>query len=577
MAAPRDQHYNFDALERKLNATLAAVEARVDSLNGTVNSLSHTVTASNPVSYAEIVNLLNNSSYEWSKAAYTTLLTNPPTVTPATAGDDNRQAFNWFRQLKTVTALDQTGARALKAVGESTFATNEETNLDIPRWDRTNGHAQIGGVTEQYDLTYKLPNAIVFPGLVIRLQFEAMLRTADAMPAGLQFYANFFDTTPGQMKIIEGGTFNITGAIFGADGNTSVSYLVIAQTDSGETAVSNTLVFNTAPAVFTQNNHPRISFRGAPGFIIFDIYRLRGGVYTYQYRIQNSIEGTYYDVGADPIRVVPNFPASTATAPQASARTRTFTPGAVGTGGFIRHSLTIAVPTTYNTTLTAPGNQWLRFGLTAPTSVARQIVIRRVGLSLGDGNWSRSAEDSRDGAHSPVSISPLASSSGGSGGGVGNPPPNGSGNCVTLDTLCDVADERGEYYRLSLREIAAKCRTETLYCNTNSAIFGKILEVRIAYASRLFRIETTAGFAPRCTFDHPFITSRFDLHGTPASRLKVGSRLQYLGNPVEIIGITEEFGDFEVGIPILEGSHICRLGGYDSHNVKQQFFNDVFV
>ena len=565
MTAHRDINYSYDALERKVNASISGVQNNLDILIENVRVLKTTAAATNNVSFAEIVNLLNNSSFEWSKAAYTTL-----GVLPATVTDDNREVFGWYRQLSSSIDLNTTTASALKADGHSTFAANEATNLNLPRWDRINGFAEIGGVTQNFDLAYLLANDVVVPGRTFQLQFEAQLRTSDAMPADLQFFAYLWDDTTGQQKIIQGGNFTVTGAIEGAQtGVTNVKYLVIAQTDSGEQAVSNILEFTNAPTAFSQNTRARINFRGAPGFITFDIYRQTAGQFVYLFRVQNTIDGSFYDVGGEPIRTIAAFPTTTATAPQAYATTRTFVPGAIGGTGFVRHSLTITVPTTYNATLTQPNNQWIRLGLTAPTTVDRQIQLRKIGLSFGSGAWSLSAEDNRPGVHSQKSTSVTSSPSGNTGG-TEPPPPIGSGGCVILNTFVDVFCETAEsdVFRISISELKKRCRTEKLYCTDGGSIGGRVLDVKTGQTSILYFITTEQGDAPPCSAAHPFITSASDICGTPAERLKVGDYIKRRGVRVKIIDISIEYGSFEVGIPILEGSHICILGGYDSHNRK---------
>jgi hypothetical protein len=572
----RGEQSGFDELERKFNARIDLVQNQVTSVETTVGSLQNVVSTINPVNYAEIVNNLDNSFPEWSKAAYTTLGVLPSDVT-----DDNRECYNWFRQLRADIDLAKNAANALKAAGHSLFATVEGATADIPQWDIVNGNIELGGAATDYDLLYQIPNDLIVPGLTLRVQFEAQLRTVTPLPPNTQFFAAFYDNTPGQKKIIEGGNFTITGSIFGDQSGTSTaSYQVVASTDSGEEAISNILTLTNAPAVFTQNTHPRINFRGAPGFIKFDIYRRRGTEYVLQFTVQNSIEGTYFDVGNAPIRAVTGFPSLTATPPRAYAKTRSFAPGTLSGTGFIRHSLTIIVPTTYNSSLTAPGNQWLRMGIVGRTAEARQILIRRIGLSLGDGSWARSANDLREGVHSTRSTTAASSPTGNGGGGVGDPFPGGSGgngnpNCVTSDTIIRIWTADGELKFMTIGELQKRCLTETLFCDSQSPTAGRVLIVRTAYASRLLRIKTFCGKSLRCTVDHPLIVNRKDINGTSAALLKTGDRVLCYDTEsriysAKIMSIEPEFGDFEVMIPTLDGNHLFIADGFVSHNVKNQ-------
>ena len=563
MRRGRDDLYGFSDLERLMNNRIEILQTSIEGLTTQVTALDNAVnTITNAGNYAGIINLIDNSWPEWSKAAYTTLGVLTSTVT-----DANREAYNWFRQLRTDTALAATTTNALKGVGHSMYAANEGTNLDIPRWDITKGQVGVGGVTEQWDICIPIPSNLVFPGLVFYIQFEAMLATSSAMPQNLQFFAGFWDNTAGQQKYIEGGNFTITGEVFGVAGSQTVRYQVKAYTDSGEEAISNVLTFTNAPAVFDQNNHLRINFRGAPGFIKFEIYREIGGVYTLQGEVRNAIESTFFDVGNPPIRTVAGFPSPTATAPRAYAKTARFLPGTIGGTGFVRHTLTVVVPTTYDSSVTDPDQQWLRMGLSELCTDANQIVIRKLGVSLGDGMWARSANDNMTGVRSSRTSTPSSSDSGGSGSPVGPPPPGGSGDCVLLDTPIDVYFD-GQARSLPLRDVAALCGMRVIYAESGGKICGIIRRVRIATANTIYHIRTENGHYLPCTVDHPIITSKFDTAGTPASRLKVGDTIETRDGASRIVSMDIEYGTFEVGITEQDGEHLCILGGVISHNRK---------
>jgi hypothetical protein len=221
--------------------------------------------------------------------------------------------------------------------------------------------------------------------------------------------------------------------------------------------------------------------------------------------------------------------------------------------------------------LTDAGMQWLRMGLTGATD-AGQIVFRRFGLSLGDGGWSRSSSDNREGAHSTRTATASSAPTGGGGTGTPTPPPIGSGgHCVLMDTFVSVlSDDRVE--QITLRELQARCLKEEIFCFGAGVIGGRVRCVKTAYASRILHIKTKSSFIS-CTLDHPFITSQTDIHGTPASKLMVGDIVQIYDGKLRqevILSIEQEYGDFKIGIPQLEGSHICILNGYINHN-KEEF------
>lgn len=555
----KDPQYRFTDLERKLNAQIDSLRSDLVDIQTNVDSLGNTVNTITTTSFAEIGNLLPNSFPEWSKDAYTNL-----GVDPSTVSDDNREAFGWFRAQQSTTPMSDTTAQALKADGHSEFL-EENSDDNIPRWILPEGHIEYGGRDAFWDLNYKLPTDFVYPGMVFYVQFEAMLRTAN-LPSDVQAFAAFYDNTAGQDKIIEGGTFAITGSYEGAAGANTVEYQVKAFTDSGEEAISNILSFPNVPSVFTQNNRIVLNFRGAPGYFKFEIYKhdTGAGKYYFQFEIDNSIDGTYFDVGNAPIREAASFP-GVATPPRAYAKTRTFQPGA---SNFVRHSLTIQVPTTYDSSLTASGSQWFKFGFTNLCADYRQVLVRKFGVSLGDGGWSRAAYDNQQGIHSIRTATASSSPSGDSGGGTDPPSPIGSGgHCVLMDSI--VLTDKGE---MTLKELRARCRTEDIFCRSAGVIGGRVIEIRKAYASRVLRIKT-AGSEVVCTLDHPFILNERDIYGTTASSLKAGDDLQLFDGTVKkekILEIEALYGDFEVGVPSLQGSHICVLNKFISHN-KSEF------
>lgn len=552
------------------------LQTQIAGLTNNLSSLSNTVTDTRQPSFAEIVNILDNSFPEWSKDAYTTL-----GVTPATAGDGNLECYNWYRELVATTDITPSSARALKApktiepAEHSLFVANEGANADIPRWDKVNGWISMGGTAERWDLYAPLPNDIALPGQRFYFQFEARLASGD-LPSGLQAYAGIWDNTAGQRKYIEGGSFTITGSIFGTPGATNVNYKVLARTDSGEEALSNTLNFPNAPAVFSQLNHPRIDFSGVAGFTEFEIYRQIGTQFVLQFTVTNAIEGTYFDVGNPPQAVVSGFPTITTTKPLAYAVTTTFAPGSINGSNFVRQTLTIQLPTTYDRSVTGPGQQYIRFGFTAFAASAGQLQVRKLGLSLGHGNWSRSANDTRTGVHSSPSTSTTGLPAGSGGGGVepDPPEPGGGGWCTTLDTPQRVYDEDGWIIEMPLGELRSECRKRKIYADSDGVVGGLIRSVKTQYASEIRHVRTEKGYCRPFTPGHPLVTGPTDITGTPLSALKVGSVIytkalgDIVSTPDRIVEITPEYGQFQVGIAVQDGSHICVLGEFVSHNEK---------
>lgn len=232
------------------------------------------------------------------------------------------------------------------------------------------------------------------------------------------------------------------------------------------------------------------------------------------------------------------------------------------------------MPTTYNRGKTDPGMQYLRFGLTAPTDTPGQVLIRRLGLSQGDGAWARSSHDTQTGVHSTPSTSAdgAGSGSGDGGGGINPPPPPGEGDiyppfsCVLTDSMIDIAG--GE--KLPLGHLANQ------RLDGGGPVYGRVRRLKLAHTSRIYRVTSANGLTVGAAPDHPFITSPEDPEGTLARKLKkrfdrgeyvsVLTRPDDVIEPSKIVSMDEEFGDFLVGTPLMTGSHLYFANGFLSHN-----------
>src|SRR6185295_981623 len=171
---------------------------------------------------AAINNLVDNSDWNWSTLAYTT-----PGTTPATAGDSNNRAFNFYRMQRATALLVEDDAHSLKSSGHSGFAGE---TADTPIWDKTNGWAALGetGATP-WDLVMPLPNNFVTPGMRFRIQMLVRLGTPTALPGALKFFWLFHDNTNSAPapQTIKGSAFTLDGATFGPLGATTRSYKLI--------------------------------------------------------------------------------------------------------------------------------------------------------------------------------------------------------------------------------------------------------------------------------------------------------------------------------------------------------------
>ncbi len=326
-----------------------------------------------------IQNLIDNGEVEFSKDAYTN--------TPLAGGDIGFEAYNWYRQTEVTTLLAESAANALKYTGHSLYAANEGVNGNLPRWERVNGWIEFGSTATAYDIACPLPINFVRGGVSYIIQFIHKL-SSGTWPADVEVAAMFYDNTAGQEKIIVGGPFTITYSV-STVGATALEYKIIGQTDYGEEIESNVLSVPDAPAILTVSNYVQLGWTGAAGYINFNVYKKVGSTYYLQGVVSNG--GTSYrDQGDAPLATVVGYPTVTTTAARAYTETNAFVPTSAWTR--ISPDLIIRVPATYDTSLTT-GRQWLRLRITGPTSVARQLLIDRIGVSTGFGGWARSNND----------------------------------------------------------------------------------------------------------------------------------------------------------------------------------------
>jgi hypothetical protein len=537
----RMERLNAEAVERS-----AGLQRLIDRAEGID-------TTANPTS---IVNLIDNSDFDWSKDRF---LNNP-----ALGGDIDFECFNWFRHPTTDTQLIEDAAHALKYTGHSLYAANEGADGDIPRWERPNGWPEIGAVgATQWDIACPLPENFVRPGRGrFYVQMQASRRTATALPAGVQVYAGFWDNTAGQRKWIEGGTFTLTAARVGAAGATSRQFKIIGTSDYGSQIESNVVTVADSVASLSTSNYVRLGMSGAPGFIQFDIYELVGVAVSRIGQIFNSIDVSYnhYDI-APKVNVGGSFPTVTLTRARAYAETDEFD---IADGVWTVHDLSIPIPPTYDVSLTTD-KQWFRIGLKAATTDARQVLLDRIGVSLGFGDW---APSSRRPANTLPSTSMTGSNQGPAPPG-GTPPGDGEGGprCWVIEG-CEIPVLHGKEEAISSFEdlrITTRIVSDGLRPNT---LIGKKQHT----VDETYLIATANGLQWRFTETHRLRRNIDNDQGTPVSKLKVGDSLITRRNGlIEETTITESEliqERVEVGSVRLGPGHWLWVNGFASHNAK---------
>ncbi len=536
----------------RMEGLFRGADSRIDSLQRLTAAAQVITKSTIPTS---IVNLIDNGDFDWSKDRF---LNNP-----VLGGDIDFECFNWFRHLMTDTLLVEDAAHALKYAGHSLYAANEGANADIPRWDRVNGWPEIGAIGAGFDLACPLPDNFVRPGRGrFYIQMQASLRTATALPAGVQLYAGFWDNTAGQRKWIEGGLFTLTAVRVGAAGATSRQFKVIGTSDYGSQIESNVVTIADSVASLSTANYVRLSLSGAPGFIQFDIYELVGGVVSRIGQIFNSIDVAYnhYDI-APKVTIGGAFPTVTLTKARAYAETDQVD---ITNGVWVVHDLAIPVPPTYNVGLTTD-KQWLRIGLTASTTDARQVLFDRVGVSLGSGAWAPSTRR-------PANISPSTSMTGSNQGppvGGGPLPGDGSGGprCWVIDG-CQIPVMRGdEEITQTLDDLTITTRVVSDSVRPNTLIRKKR-----HFVDETYLIETANGLSWRFTETHRLRRNADDVNGTPVCDLEIGDSL--ITRPDRVVEKTTIIGyqlireRVEVGSISLGPGHWFWVNGFGSHNLK---------
>lgn len=515
---------------------------------------------------AAIVNLIDNSDFNWSDIAYTTA-----GVTPATAGDDNNRAYHWYRIERATALLVEDDAHSLKGSAHSLFAGE---TADTPRWNKTEGWAELGGTGgTAWDIYCPLPTKFATPGQRFRLQMIFRLRTSTASPGALKFFWSLWDNTntPPAPEIIKGSAFTLSGNTFGPVGGTARSYKLIVDVDNGTQVESTVLALVNTPAVLTAANGVALTWDRYAGFTRVTVYVTEGGVSSIAGIIGNGANA-FNDTGQR-LGTVAGVPSITGTVAQAYAETISFEP----TLDWLGAVFSIAVPPTYDFSLTT-GKQFLRGGVIGAMGDGHQLQIDRIGLSFGDGLWSPSIRDQN--AQSDPSTSQTSSTQGPSFSG-GDPPNDGEGRvaCSTLDTLLDLCDEDGSNERQAeLRTVDDEAIKRGVYLVGGAGQPNRVRRQHIEWSSTIVSIRTANGAGRRCSPSDLWLLAAGPETGTPARRLFKGlevlTRINGSIQPSEIVRYSVRHKREQVRYLELEGTtgtnddHIFWAGQAGAHNVK---------
>lgn len=463
-------------------------------------------------------------------------------------------AVMWFG-----TPLAESSANALKGdAAHSLWAGNEDTNTIIPRWDKTNGWAEIGSdTTDVFDIACPLPLNIVRGGLTFYFKCIVALRsgmTADPV----RLYAGVWDATAGQNKWIENTPFDLSASVVGTAGASTYIYKVIAVTDTGMEFESDTVTVNTGNATLSPSNYIRLTWENAPGILDFKIYRDDGTDVKRIFTITNGTNA-YNDYGTDE-EDVGSLPDAANRRLIMYAESELFTV----TSSWASLAITLRVPQGYDTSQTT-GKQWLRFGLIG-TGDERMVTLDRVLLSTSNGGWQRSARDLNRIANQNPSSLPTSTTQG-----------NTGINCFPLDT--PIVTKEG------VKLIGDIERGDWVDSGANH--FNRVTDVKDAYSKYLIKVVLSNGVWWLSTPSERFITSRADKKGTRIDCLTYGDEiLCKINNRVESATIEhlEVIKRREMVRTLsLRGGHTFvagyvpegQTGGALCHNRKDQDYNNI--
>jgi hypothetical protein len=453
--------------------------------------------------------------------------------------------------------LAESAATALKASSHSLFAANEGTDLNIPRWDRMHGWAEIGSLTvERWSLDAPFGQNIIRPGLpMFAVAIVKMRDTVAAMPNGARFFFGCWDATAARNRWIEGDNFDLSVGPVGTTGATTVSYKAVGTLSDGSEIESDTATITNSNATLSASNYNRLTWTNAPGILDFRLYRLKGGVY---HRIFTITNGASYinDTGGFE-EVVSGFPTTNLSRAIAYKET-TSIPVPDYASGWLAIGVNFTIPSTYDVGNTT-GRQWFRCGVVDVTTDNRSVLLDRLGLSTLSGAWTISSRDrSLIQARLPDSAPP-----GSDQGDIG------IGTCFDDLTLVRISERHGE----NMRWMPIGQVEKGQYVWDGTRRVNRIIGIKRAQVEVVWLVAMSNGAWCLCTESERFITSRADKEGTMVCDLAEGDTIispsdEGVTMPT-IRLLTPQRGQFGVTQLTLQGGkRIYAIGNHTDGGIK---------
>jgi hypothetical protein len=501
-------------------------------------------------------NTSDGSAKLYSDVGLVTPLNVTPTLTAATL---------WFGE----TLSDAGGIQALKSVTHSLYAANEAVNLNIPRWDRTNGWVEIGSnASDKYDLATPLPINLIRAGVTFYVRCILSQRSGTSGSGPVRLSAGIWDATTGRQRFLESSNLDLSVTVVGTTEATGYTYLILADLDDGRTIVSDTVTVANGNATLSTANYNRLEWQNATGVIRFRIYRSTGGIVKKVFTITNGAHD-FNDYGNTDEGTVGSLPTAGEQRPIAYAVTGEIDPQTID--GWQTVSLTLPITDSYNASTTT-GKQWLRIQVEGTTAQERMVLLDRISLSTSNGGWNRS---SRDLAKIATGV-PSSTPTDGGGQGGGGIDDGRDGECFVYETPVIVCDRDGT--NLRRKPIGDIKAGEYVFSGAR-----RVFKVKNAVKGHqpLIKVTLSNGVSFTCSPSERVITSRADKKGTRIDALTLGDDILCWNNgrvSTATIEGYESAGTGDVKTLLLNGGHTFVVGEIEGksellcgaivHNVK---------
>jgi hypothetical protein len=466
-------------------------------------------TQTTPPNFAGGTNLCPNSDFSFSHLAATV-----PGTSPSDATDPNKTIYRAFRQAVGAN-ISATGVRT----------SDLETDTDIPCWDKTYGVIQMGSDTlaDNHDIAIQFTQNWAIPAQTWYIRIACATIDDTPVPDGLRIYAGLWGRQLGGAEgWIESDVINITAQKFYVPGASTVSYKVVAKTDTGLSIESQLLTITDAPAVLDANNYIRVDYSAVAGFVEFFVYKQVGSVVTLISYERNSTNLRAYDTGQTGQVQQNGFPTASLTKPRAYAEVEIDARPLAEAKIF--NNLTLKIPT-FDTTLLALEGTFLRIGLLSETAIDRQIVIDTIWAGTSFNRWSVSPSDNYQSLPS-VSITTGIETGGQS---PSTPPLWGGGNSCVASWM-DLMTNDGWVMLEGVRE------GQSIKNGTEKG--GSVKKMIDGEVSQYYVIKFSNNLVVPCTFTHHFVRSLNDGSGISSCRLQVGDTVLGGGYDGELKEVT---------------------------------------